>query len=85
MGGGGGLLGKITGGLLGGAKTPAPRAVVQQPETKAVSASEVIAQEEEDRRKRLLAMNAQGGTGQLTGAAGDTSVASVSRKTLLGQ
>lgn len=84
----GDIVGSVTGGLLGGQK--APKQVVTQQGIKGTaeetkSPSEVMAQEEEERRKRLLALNSNGGRGQLTSAGGDTSMAPVSRKTLFGQ
>jgi len=86
---GGGLIGGLLGGILGGAapKQSAAPQVIQQPEpVKDVkSATQIANEEEEDRRKRLLALNANGGNGQLTAAGGDSSMAPVSRKTLLGQ
>jgi hypothetical protein len=77
----------VTGGLLGGGKQPKPQAVKQpKPSTGTTkSPADVAADEEEERRKRLLALNAGGATGQFTPAGGDTSAATVARKTLLGQ
>lgn len=85
-------LSKLFGGVLsiitGGTEKPKAAPVVQQvadTTSPQKSAAEIAAVEEDERRRRLLALNAGGGQGQLTGAAGDTSQASVTRKTLFGQ
>ncbi len=86
--GSGGLLGGLLGAVLGGGEKPKAPQIIQ-PTSDATSttksAAEIAAVEEDERRKRLLALNAGGSQGQLTGAAGDTSQAPVSRKTLFGQ
>lgn len=59
----------------GGGNTPRP----------AQSTAQTPAQIEDERRKRLVALNAGAGQGQLTPAGGVAGQATVARKTLLGQ
>jgi hypothetical protein len=78
----------IIGGLMGGkpkAVAPPTRAAVLPATEDKKSPADIAADEEEQRRKRLLALNATGGNGQLTPAGGDQSTANVTRKQLLGQ
>ncbi len=82
------IIGGVTGGLLGGQQPKSPQYTQPAANSNAsssMSAADIAAKEEEDRRKRLLALNAGGNTGQFTQAGGDTSMAPIARKTLLGQ
>lgn len=51
---------------------------------KGPSAADIAAQQEEEKRKRLVALNASGGAGQLTPAGGVAGQANTTRKMLLG-
>lgn len=49
------------------------------------TAADIAANEEDEKRKRLLALNAGGSAGQLTPAGGVTGASQLARKTLTGQ
>lgn len=71
-----GFFKNILGGSVKATPTPAPVAPAVQEATPA--------QNEEERRKRILALNSGGNAGQLTPGGGDTSQATTGRKALLG-
>ncbi len=73
----GGLAGKMAG---MGKDKPAAAAAAAAPVDKSVD----VAETEEDRRRRILAMNSGGNQGQLTAAGGDQTQAATGRKALLG-
>ena len=66
--------------LVGGS-TPKSAPIAAPTDTKA---EPTPAETEEERRRRILALNQAGPSGQMTAAGGDTSQATVGRKALLG-
>lgn len=82
-----GVTSSIAKGFLGGGKPKsAPtRTIIKQQAPARDTSSDNREQEEEAKRKRIVALNAQGRPGQLTPAGGVQGGETVARKQLLGQ
>ena len=71
-------------GLFGGKKKPSAAVPAAAAKPAGPSPTEVAQKEDEDRRKRILALNQKGQTGQLTPAGGVQGEGTTTRKQLLG-